>query len=881
MSPVKPKPAHTDQEVAASRQLLCALLSRRDFVTAASVGALGLAGCGSGTPTASTPPPPPPPPPPSPPSGLSQVGGTIALPSGTGLSISTLTLRAMGVTTALSTAAFTIGVSPTAPTMALLSDASGNGIMAALLDPGLSGSQPITPRSTGIVLTWFALGGAFVPASVKSQLLALLTADPSMDALGAVVSQRISADPLAVGKGDAQVATALTTALSTLTAGTSASVIGGAHLAQPPTMTITPPAPQGGVNVHEDGSVVGVDIANSYRRLLKAYVYETQTITGGAPTNFSPARLVAGPIDIGMPATMSGVANVQTFLAQPVPFRSVTIPTIPLALDGASDQTSYDVVVIGPSANGVVPSFFSDPRYAAAVPGWNAAISAMFAQIFFCNLVYAQLLEMTGFGSVDPNSPNLAAATTTTQQFAGAPFTSTPAVPPSQAVFLSKYFDTMSSAVADMQQADGYHGVAPSIVDTVAAAALQQVSNTNWQALLTAAGRFVLTLTGPLAVLASIGNLVKLFDDVSRADRGLLWTVLLSKSTATITPANPAVAPGDQVALGVLLSPDLTSTYEYDWTQSSTTASFAATSDASSGLAIRTRQNPVSLVTTSNDTTPIAVQVAVYDVANGAHALVATTSAMVAILDTATLTPLAPGIEVGQQQTFTVAVIGSLPAGVQYLWTLTGNAGTIGALNLVTTTVPTLTYTGVRKGTDTLTVQVVDANNKLLAKASAQVTVDPDAIVDFIIAGGWDQTKMPPNGSYQFSDFLGGRAPAGITGNFAIDGIIFQFDNDPNGVGFLLGFFVPDGAEVQSGEVFTLVQPGAPMINAGEFTLLLDTNLVNPGDPNSRQYTVVGTGTFTIDTLTQLTDGTFLADFSLRIVNGSGSLVGSGTGTWK
>ena len=104
-------------------------------------------------------------PPPPPPAGLSQVNGTVLLPSGSGLSINSLALKVMGQTISLGSAAtFTAGVSPGAPTMALVTDANGNGIMAGFLDPTLSGSQPITPRSTGVVWRGFALGGPFLPA---------------------------------------------------------------------------------------------------------------------------------------------------------------------------------------------------------------------------------------------------------------------------------------------------------------------------------------------------------------------------------------------------------------------------------------------------------------------------------------------------------------------------------------------------------------------------------------------------------------------------------------------------------------------------------------------------------------------------------------------
>ena len=245
-----------------------------------------------------------------------------------------------------------------------------------------------------------------------------------------------------------------------------------------------------------------------------------------------------------------------------------------------------------------------------------------------------------------------------------------------------------------------------------------------------------------------------------------------------------------------------------------------------------------------------------------------------------TLTPVAPGLDVGEQQTFTVSVSGSLPVGVQYIWTLTGTAGSIGTLNLVTTTVPTLLYTAVRKGTDTLKVQVADASNHLLASGSAVITVDPDAFIEFVIAGTWDQTTMTPNGSYSYADYIGGRGTYGDS-NHLIDALIFQYDNFPGVAGVLFSMDVAPGAPYSQGQAFAKVPIGSFPV-PGQFNILLSTNLGNPNAVNAQQYNPVGTGTCTIDTLDQLVDGTYLAEYSFSISNGAGgTIIGSGVGTWK
>ena len=309
----------------------------------------------------------------------------------------------------------------------------------------------------------------------------------------------------------------------------------------PPSLTVTPTTDQSGVSVRPDTTIIGVKISNSYRRPVKAYVYETQTQTAGTATDISPAKLVAGPISLGEPTTFTTITELKSFLLEPVPFKAFTIDAIPLALDGASDETTYEVVILGPSSKGVVPGFFNATRYASQVPVWNSAIDAMFARTYFCDLVYAMLLEMTGFGSILQTSPNLDVAGLATKLFAGTPFPGTPALPPAKTVFLSQFNATMASMLNDAGLADQYHGVAPTIMDPVGAQALQQLSSKDWNADVNTASNFVLKLAGSLMGLKS-GNVGKLFDDLNNADRGVLWTAVLSKALVTITPPDPSVA---------------------------------------------------------------------------------------------------------------------------------------------------------------------------------------------------------------------------------------------------------------------------------------------------------------------------------------------------
>jgi hypothetical protein len=73
---------------------------------------------------------------------------------------------------------------------------------------------------------------------------------------------------------------------------------------------------------------------------------------------------------------------------------------------------------------------------------------------------------------------------------------------------------------------------------------------------------------------------------------------------------------------------------------------------------------------------------------------------------------------------------------------------------------------------------------------------------------------------------------------------------------------------------------GAPPVNS-QFNIVMASNLSNPDDVNSRQQSPGGTGTLTINDLNQLADGSFLAQYGLRISNGGGgTVIGTGAGKW-
>jgi hypothetical protein len=228
--------------------------------------------------------------------------------------------------------------------------------------------------------------------------------------------------------------------------------------------------------------------------------------------------------------------------------------------------------------------------------------------------------------------------------------------------------------------------------------------------------------------------------------------------------------------------------------------------------------------------------------------------------------------------TLSVGVLG-LPSSV-YTWTITDGGVT-------TTTVVTgdntirrvLTGPSVR-----VSVTLADPVHGFLGIARSDLAVNSAAFVRFTIAGGWDPLLTPPNGTYSFNDDHGARVPGGFgTGNGTIDAVTFAYDVSPNDqtIGVLFGTFIPVGTDIRDGQVFTLTPRGAAT-KLGDFALLLATNLNDPADDNSAQYTVWGSGTLTVESVGILADGTHVARYKFDIVGPLGGTIGgTGVARWK
>lgn len=892
-------------QVEESRALLRAILSRRDFVQAgltAGVGVLGMSACASSAPTTTPPPPAPPPPPPTGtiPSGFQAVTGSVSLPAGSQLKVSDLSVDVLTQTVPVSaSSAFTIGITADGPALALLLDKNGDGVLMSMFDSG-SASHTLSSHTTAVALLYYGTGAFLLPAAAMSQVLALLDGDPAVAGLESAVAAAVAADPHALANNAPALGPAITQALQTIV---------GSSLRKPPAaasrvairsasgvptlMLLNSAAEQNGVVVSLDTVATTVLVSNAKRRPCKAYVYEVTTQTGTTVSDVSPATLIQGPLDIDSTQSL-GVFNGLKALAYGLngeaPWTPVNLAPIPLTLAPATaDKTIFQVIVLSsspkyPSGNTFEPAFFRDPHFVNEIAKWRADTRALYAISVVGDLILPILCMVAGFGAISASRQTVIQEVTNSQFLGSAVFAD---------ILNTLQFGsmgTLESGLAAVVQNSVNSGVTgnlqtqwlpkvQAVVDSARAKAIAVQSAPTIGSRMASGAKMFSKVFEPFFLAGFVLDGIdfgKVVHDFGESDLGATWEVDLYRQKLGLIPQDPRVSGGDPVHFRVSQPANLPpGTYQYDWTQTSPFAKLSALGESNIGTSITTSQLSVDLLTTGSDVTPINVLVVGYDTSKTPRQEIGRAGTTVTFLQRAEIIPANAAVDVGEQRLFSVNVEGNLPSGVRYQWTVNGTGGTVGGTSTVITTVPQVNYTGVTAGaTDVLHVDVIDLGNNLIAKADASIRIAQASSIQFDVRGTWANLTAPANGSYTFTDFAGGRT----AGTASLDALVSDFDQTPTADGVTLVLVVPTGAGISTGQTFSKVVQGQPA--AGQFVLSLSVNL---SDPENSIVTAPGnSGSLTLTSVTQLASGTYLAQYTFSISNGTGgTIAGSGVGRWK
>ena len=893
--------SRSPEQVEASRRLLHALLDRRDFINwsaavVAAASGLPLSACGGGDGTTSNPNPPPPPPPPTYPDAFPVANGTVTLPSGSTLKPADLMVDVGTQVVAISSGgSFTVGVPPSGPSLALLTDGSGTGVLMAMFQAG--GTQAINAQTTAVTMLYYATGAYLLPTAALAQVLTLLANDPATAALATTIAQSVAADPHAIINNAAPLGPAVRQALTAMLGSAQSSVASSGKGAGDPAsdtvptlMLITPSAPQNGVGVDQDAAAANLLISNTKRRGCKVYVYEITTQTGNVVTDVNPAVRVAGPIDLASTENLSlftSLKDFTTFFHGTSPWSPVNLAPLPLSLrPSTADKTIYQVIVLASSwkvltLDAQEPSFFRDAHFVNEVPDWRSDAKELYYATVFGDILLPTLCFFAGIGAIAASRAVIASVVA--QAAAAKSATFTRILTQLEAGSLGELKTGIQSVVNDVFSSDISRQFWKPMVRQIIGQAEQKALDAESDVLASSrwakGARMFQSVFAPIfaagIILDGIDFAAVIYDTFN-SDIGASWIVDLLRQKLDLKPQDARITPGERVNFTVTPPANLTGTFVYEWTESSLFAVLSAVGEANVGKAITTSKLAVDLQTTGSDSNPISVLVIGYDTSKTPRQEIGRAGTTVNFLYPAEILPSNAALEPGDHRVFSVLVTGQLPPNTVYKWTVSGTAGSIGG-GTVTTSVPQIDVSaGSVPGNGLLHVDVVDSAGVRWAKADVGFTVNGPPSITFTIAGAWDPSKQPPNGVYNYPG--GNDVRTASPGGGGNDAIFFAYDlAGPDGdIGVLLTMLVPTGSLIHKDQSFTKYQSGTFV--AGEFQLTLSNNQQHPDDPNATQFAPVGTGTLKFDDVNQLINGTWVVKYSFAITNaGGGTIVGSGS----
>ena len=320
----------------------------------------------------------------SPPSGDPSIGtraGTIQLPAGSRVSISSLRVSdSLGQTGVAMSGGFVVPAFASGPQFTQVTDASGTPLMAGFL----SASEPaINAHTTAEALVYFAGGLFSLPSGLQQTAYDKIAGAPGFAAVEAAVSADVAA-----GGSFVQTGPALSSFVATLNAGAAPHRVPSAMA--PADLLVDPGNEQSGITVL-NASPVQVNFRNTLRRMALAYVDQVSYgSAGGASTTIVPAPIAdvvpaAIPIDSSLnPA--SAWAALSTCAVPCVPattplksfngtltdlmygnsaFAEIATPSLTLPLVPGAAWTRYRIVLVGPGAGAAHLSVPLTPEQAA------------------------------------------------------------------------------------------------------------------------------------------------------------------------------------------------------------------------------------------------------------------------------------------------------------------------------------------------------------------------------------------------------------------------------------------------------------------------------------------------------------------------------------
>jgi hypothetical protein len=555
--------------------------------------------------------------------GTTMTRGRLALPSGS--SAGMRVMNGFGASAVSADGGFGVKALKNVPSIALVLDATGKLALLGFVDPGAA-SNVLDATSTAVALLFLALGGAQASLDDKAGLLRELHAEPAVATLATVVSARLTADPLALHNGDAQIQNALVSARDAVRAahgGNRSRAIPGIKPVTraeglPPRMLVQPSGRQSGVEVAQDpardGAVVPI---NHFRRWGKLFAYRVGfEDASGVRQDLPKAEALNNGDAFGATAPLGGVfTTLGELFSGGAAFAPVTGKTLPLTMKDGDAQTFIEIVALGSAFTQSEPEFFSAPRYAAQVPLWREARGRLNLISWMADIFFGLFMEVLGIrGAVADFAAYEAAAIA----WEGIEETALRNI-----ISMAKNGE-LPRAVAELvklgiDDAGGrviFQELAPASAKLLAYIAGEKVAVTEalWLAGFKALGGLLLAAPGVVMGAVDLGAVAS---DLSTANMADLWTATLIKPTVAITPSAVQLGGGQELGLTATIPGAASGAkFSYAWTLSGSNLA-SLRGENKSGASVETTTPTVTLTTTPSTQGTLTVTVTAYQLGDG------------------------------------------------------------------------------------------------------------------------------------------------------------------------------------------------------------------------------------------------------------------------
>lgn len=187
-----------------------------------------------------------------------------------------------------------------------------------------------------------------------------------------------------------------------------------------------------------------------------------------------------------------------------------------------------------------------------------------------------------------------------------------------------------------------------------------------------------------------------------------------------------------------------------------------------------------------------------------------------------------------------------------------------------------ITHRFIGLGSTTVTVTLSDPKHGVIGTASTAITVETQRVT-FIVQGPWDTLYAPPGGVYTYAPagYLGVRYsdPSGVDAIFIGYNVVIG-----GGAGIAITLVTSPGTQLVAGQTFTKTVAGQ-LPAPGQFNVIMAPDQANPVNVLRPP---IGSGTLLIDTISQMSDGTWVAKYQFNVIVSNGAtLSGSGVAAWK